>query len=231
MGTPLKLKLFYSDVDDNPSEYDSWKLYSFSRKHVNYRHLDNFLPPGLGLRRKLEVGTAFLLSYYEHGQCVWSLQDEGPQCRWDTVNCAGILLWEQSPKNLGAKTLEARREDARQFLKTYTAWCNGECFGYILYEGNTEDEEVDSCSGFYDPEEMAESVRLAAEGRRVEIVPTNGGSDASSLADSYEFGQNVIEPVVRCPKCRAPMRSCSTGDQDAHCDSCLTVVPLERKNS
>jgi hypothetical protein len=61
-------------------------------------------PSNPGLRSKLRTGLAFFASYYQHGRCVWFLPGEGPNCPWDSVRVAGLLVWEQPVENLGPKT-------------------------------------------------------------------------------------------------------------------------------
>jgi len=140
---------------EDPSSWDlGWTPYSFSRKHIhsNYvspnqffilKYHQDVVPKNIGITRKLEVGTAFILSYYEHGGCSWSLQGEGAQCPWDSVDVAGILLWEHSPKDLPKGVVE-RTKWARSFLNSYNLWLNGECYWFKVEQ---EDKELDSCGG------------------------------------------------------------------------------------
>lgn len=145
MSKNLTITLGHDSDVENPLEWTDWKLYSFNRRHINFRHPDEFFPPGIGLRRKLDAGTAFVLSYYGHGNCVWSLQGEGPKCPWDTTRTAGILIWEGKPKRIGAD----RREAARNILKEYTLWCNGECYYYTILDEDTGEylDNMGSCIG------------------------------------------------------------------------------------
>jgi hypothetical protein len=193
-----RLTLHHDDSPTNPMERDGqWTLYSFNNRHNSYKDPDKFLPPSIGLRRKLTAGLAFLLSYYEHGNCEWSLQDQGVQDRWDTVRCAGILIWEHPVDEMGAKTYEDRAKDANSFLETYTCWCNGEVYGYTIEEVTTCEhckqsvyKDVDSCWGYYgtDITYMAECVRAALDGDTdVEIT-----GDAAFLADNRDFGQKKV---------------------------------------
>lgn len=174
------LTLMADDSPSDPLEYTGWKLCSFNRRHVGYQGPDEFLPPSLGLRRKLEVGTAFMLSYYEHGLCRWSLQGQGPQCQWDTTRTAGILLWEGDLKDL-PKGYDKREKWAESMLETYTCWCNGEVYGYSIEEDGVQG---DSCFGFYgnDLDYMAEQVRGLINGDEVEIE-----GDAKDLAAYHDF--------------------------------------------
>lgn len=172
-----------SDPDlENPAEFDgSWTPYSFGRQHASYKDpealglsldRDEDGKPKImnpGLRRKLKVGLAFFLAYYEHGGCVWSLTGEGPQCRWDSVRIAGLLVWEHKPGDMGAKTPEARAKDARAFLESYNAWSNGEGLGYAVESGvecdhgDTHWEHIDSCWGYFpnDKDHVFDSILAA----------------------------------------------------------------------
>jgi hypothetical protein len=161
----MKIVTLHYDRDiEDPSTYDgAWKLYSFNRRHRSNREADQcFVENDEGdrvlrddLQQKLAEGLAFLLDYYEHGGCAWSLSGGGMQCQWDTARRAGLLVWEHKPEDMGAKTPEDRAKDAKGFLEVYNAWCNGEGYGYSIVErvtlpcGHTEDKDLDSCFGFY----------------------------------------------------------------------------------
>jgi len=162
----MKLTIEYDHDTESPIENGAWELHSFNRCHRNFAHPEKFLPPDIGLRRKLNCGTAFLLAYYEHGLCNWSLSGEGPQCRWDSVQCAGVLIYKDPIKYL-PKTYQERANMARSFLEEYTTWCNGECYWYRIEEeimcnecGNVkENTEIDSCGGFIGMEWLAEHLK------------------------------------------------------------------------
>lgn len=155
-----------SDSDiENPCEGGDgqWKVISFNSRHWDSESIEDYFTPvygpapryelegfyatSIGLRRKLGVGTAFILDYYEHGSGHWSLSGEGNQCRWDSSSMAGIMIWEESPKNMGAKTLADRAKDARSSLELYNDWANGYGLYFSIEDG--EGEHVDSCGGFY----------------------------------------------------------------------------------
>lgn len=147
MGRKLTITIGYDQDTDNPTQNDgAWKLYSFSTRHVNFKHPDHFFTENRKLKtkysNKVRVGLAFLLGYHEHGNCQWALSGEQQPCQWDSVNVAGILIWEEPASNMGAKTKEDRAKDARSFLEEYTNWCNGECYYYSI-----EDENGNDCGG------------------------------------------------------------------------------------
>lgn len=141
----LVLRIEHDGQTESPFEFgnDEWEFVSFCDKHAAYKNPEQF--NNIGMARNIKSGTAFVLDYFEHGNCVWSLAGNGPQCRWDTSNNAGLLIWRGKPKDL-AKTADKRREIAARVLETYTQWCNGECYYYII-ETN-DGTNVGSCGGF-----------------------------------------------------------------------------------
>lgn len=158
------------DCAESPEDWSEWKLYSFHRdSRVNPSEWLNCDGTGATseIAEQLESGSAFILSCYQHGQVQWGLVGEVHQCRWDTAQVAGILVWEgEEPLTGDYKT---RQSNARNFLSEYTSWANGEVY-YVTIEG--EDGEVlDSCGGFIGwsaveeyAKEQAEAIRGNDEG-------------------------------------------------------------------
>jgi hypothetical protein len=158
----LVVKLWHDDMPESPCDTDGWKVYSFSNRHANYKHPEKF-EDDEDLQRKLKIGLAFKLAYFEHGQCEWSLSGEGYQCQWDSVSFAGLLIWEQDEGDLGPESYEDRQKDARAFIARYTQWCNGEVYGYTFealkvceccgQDAELSEDEADvelaSCGGYY----------------------------------------------------------------------------------
>lgn len=192
----LTVRVDYDKDAENPAANGDgqWTLYSFGRRHANYR-----VPADLGigppdrhgepvirdrvLRRKLKDGLAFLLSYFEHGQCLWFRRGTeeshpGVELRWDGVSVAGLLVWEHSAEDMGAKTYVDRAADADAFLRAYTAWANGDVLYYVI-----EDESGgvrDSCGGFYDAAHMAAEIRGILKGREFRLE----GDAAGAISES-----------------------------------------------
>jgi hypothetical protein len=197
MGRKLVVRIEHdSDVEVPDSGYDGWKLVSFGRRHSNYEDPDKYIRrynreegivvEGIGLLRKLNVGLAFWLSYYEHGLGCWSLKGEGPQCQWDTAHLAGILLWTGKPGDIGAKTLEDRAKDARCFLESYNDWANGNCYWYSVEK--TDGTDVETVGGFIGDEAVNEALAEVLEAG--DVVTVEG--DASFAFDAPE-GVEVVD--------------------------------------
>jgi hypothetical protein len=153
-----------NDCDtESPFEWagdDGWRFCSFSRRHTSFVHPDELDLKSISMRRKFACGTAFFLSYYEHGLCRWSLLGGGPRCQWDTVDGAGVLIWQGKASNLGADYVE-RAKRAESMLEAYTDWCNGACYWYSLDEVDENGDEVgcvDSCGGFIGDEHLRDTL-------------------------------------------------------------------------
>jgi hypothetical protein len=186
---PKTLTIGYdADAERPESGYDGWKPISFGRRHTNFEHPDAYRldkRENAGLRRKLDVGLAFWLSYYEHGLCRWSLRGEGPQCPWDAVNMAGILIWSGKPSDIGAKSYAERAQDARLFLEEYTDWCNGECYWFRLEEDGAP---LDSCGGFIGTGQLGEAINEALT-REDQVIVTG---EASAIAPYLRLTAAII---------------------------------------
>jgi len=178
-----------SDVNAPWKECDgSWRVASCDARSFLYENSTTFQT--IGFKRKLSVGLAFPLSKYVHGGEVWSLRDEGTQCRFDTTTDAGFLIWDHSPSEMDAKTFEGRQADARQFLDVFNAWVNGECYLYRI-ERITECphcesetiEEIDSCGGFIGADSLFAHLQDAMADYSQEEVEFSG--DAKWLAEYH----------------------------------------------
>ncbi len=181
-GRQLTLHIDVDQFMGDPCEEDhNWKLVGFNRKLISFQDHDNITvgnlnfgmqgnPPtfhgagAAGIRRKLEVGLAFVLAHYEHGPgtSTWMLNGgpypAGVEFQWDGHEVAGILVWPHSPDDMGAKTPEKRREDAASFLKLYNGWANGNIYEFRLHDEH--DEQIEGTSGWVDDDlgEAAEEV-------------------------------------------------------------------------
>ena len=156
-----------------PNDMDcEWHLYSFNRGHHNYADPETLgLRPARGkdyrpkivsreLKAKLKDGLAHWCSYFEHGQSWWGRRDgdlpAGVEFSWDGIRRAGVLIWERPASDLGGKTFAERARDADGFLQRYTAWANGEGWGYVITDENGG--VIDSCWGFDDTDYMLSEI-------------------------------------------------------------------------
>jgi len=181
---PAKLILEHDSDVENPCGKElcdgwGWVVHSFNKRHTNYTDPSEFLKRdgsgvNIGIQRKLDCGTAFLLSCYEHSGCAWSLKGEGTQCRWDTTQYAGIMIWQGKAKDAG-KTVKEREERARKAISVYTDWANGTCYYFRLED--MEGEEIDSCGGFIGDDDLKAAVADAIKGNNVEVTEVDGDAE------------------------------------------------------
>jgi hypothetical protein len=156
---------------DSPNPLEDWgemgSILSLNRRH------GNFDPAGVEAAIASNP-DAVPLSYFEHGLCRWSVADELPascRCPFDSVAFAGV--WLPDPETLasarhdgGLARRHFMRKRARQACDAYTAWCNGEIYGFAIERvtacGQCDAESaepLESCWGFYGLEECQTEAR------------------------------------------------------------------------
>ena len=161
----LKLTIVRDEHAENPLNDTEWKLYSFSRNHTNFKHPDNFIQSRdrygainwqVGFKRKAQYSLARLLSCYQHSGTTWSFKGEGTQCKFDTAQIAGVLVWEGKAADCGSAP-ELREAYARSMIEVHNEWLAGNVYGYTLVD---EDNDIDeACWGFYgDGQDLADVI-------------------------------------------------------------------------
>lgn len=170
----ITVHIGYDQDAPNPlEESGGWKLISFSRHHDRYQYSFEFMPLTennyieIGMRRKLDCGTAFLLDYNEHGGIEWYLDTSDYSVPWNTAGFGGILIYEGYTKHL-PKTYEERQKLARSILEEYNDWVNGSVYGFCIEDENGDEE--DSCWGYYGWEHMKEELERIIGGREYELA-------------------------------------------------------------
>lgn len=89
---------------------------------------------------------------YEHGNVVYR---RGVAGGFDYSNCGFYVVTAQ--RQAGTTwTAESTAEAVDAELATYTQWCNGEIYGFTLYD--EQGEEIDACWGFYDLEAIRDNL-------------------------------------------------------------------------
>lgn len=194
-----RLTLDYDNGTESPGEWGGWRVRSFSNRHVGFINLETINREEL--QAKCDAGLAFPVNYEKHGSCLWSLATVLPTVihDFDKVRFAVLVEWSGSPDNLGAKTLDERREDARRFLIVYTQWCNGHVFWFRLERVNQtpciccgkpgDDEEVCSLGGLYETEDIAAEVKQQlTSGDTLEFT-----GPCASVMQACQFAPGVVK--------------------------------------
>lgn len=135
----LFVRIDNDDSPENPLEEgrSNGYIYSLGRRHCNFN------PDAVEDAVKNNPDHV-KLSYFEHGQCRWSVQGDsrpGEEFQWDGVRFAGVWVPDKDAlANIDFKGTdpapEARRkriiEYAKGVCEEYTQWCNGEVYGYTV---------------------------------------------------------------------------------------------------
>ena len=175
-GKKVRIEIAIEEDYENPLTEDSdytGEIFSFCSRHNNFLDLVNKgCPTKESARNWLEdeygpEGLGWcLLSYFEHGNCIWFpwTQPKPPgtegDFRWDGTRFAGV--W-RTPKELRKITQpeEAHRELIKErciaACKLYTSYCNGEVYCFSIKKEDCEDP----CSNgeFYSLEYLKETLK------------------------------------------------------------------------
>jgi hypothetical protein len=107
------------------------------------------------------VVAIYSVNRYEHGNVVYS---RGIVNDFDYSNCGFYIVTDKTlevigiPNRLIEKTIDSE-------LETYTSYVNGDVYEFILHDETGE--VVDSCSGFYDIEDMREYLPESYKGENL----------------------------------------------------------------
>lgn len=115
-------------------------LYSFHRRAPKEEHIKGLKALGLDEYAQLagpKDPYARLLDCYSHGGEIWSLHDEGTQCRWDTARGAGVWVPDDCLRKEIESRPEAERDEActtyaKQFLTEYNSILEGDVWGVVV---------------------------------------------------------------------------------------------------
>lgn len=100
------------------------------------------------------------LYLYDHSGTVYRVGQTNPfHCPWDSGR-VGIVALRRSEWGDGFLTDARLTACAETVADTYTAWANGECYGYFLRDA--EGNELDSCSGFIGRDAVAAEATASA---------------------------------------------------------------------
>ena len=177
-----RVTVYHDPFTDNPNDYSAFRVVSFNNRHVDSQHPDT-------IDRNRIVGA---LSYYEHGLCRWMLgastvPDPGG---FDTVDTAGVIVYDGTQHEWLEIPADDRRATLEEVAATYTAWCNGETYGYTVEAVDTCDhcgqetpELVESVGGFIGVDWLKESVRETLGELNVEVEDCEVREDCYSGLD------------------------------------------------
>lgn len=166
-----RLKIMHDDSPESPREWDNLGYFiTVERNHGcpdNNQELEDIVrdtqyeakntEDHMKLIKKAMAEDVIYITpvfRYEHGNVLYK---RGIGSGFDSSNCGFYIVTKQTADILGTpKKLFEKVIDGE--LETYTKWCNGEVYGYTLAPADGEDDEEDSCWGFYDIEDIRDAL-------------------------------------------------------------------------
>ena len=125
------------------------------------------------------VIAMFPICKYEHSGVSYSL---GTKHGFDNSNNGFYIITESSQDNIGVEP-EDFEKCIQAELDIYNKYINGECYGFVLY--NKDGEVEDSCSGFYDVEDIKEDFVIDKIGQ------LKGKSEEDQEPDGNDLRDNI----------------------------------------
>lgn len=150
----FKIVIDYDPFAESPRSWGNSKWYGKEKNAPSNLITDedgNFNPNCEELKDKFW----FKVYKYEHSAVSFSLI---PVDKWDT-SFNGIIA---VPKSV-FKTKEEAESYVTMELECYSDWCNGEVYGYRIFNFNDLDNELDSCWSFYNLESCEVEAKSAVD--------------------------------------------------------------------
>ena len=136
----------YASLDEYPSEYDWQEGVEFVQG--SWRNLHYCDDVEAWIEDVSPDHDIFAVDVYEHGQIMYSLSGNGPQCDFDTARGGAAIA---IPNDKHESPFTNTEEAAAAILSEYTSWCNGDV--YFMTEMTRDPEtgewsEGDTIGGF-----------------------------------------------------------------------------------
>jgi hypothetical protein len=184
------LRVVYDETGDIDSPIDSHdkgvRFMEWSRHGVNdsWNEARRDMTPAEAIEWAKESRfIAYPVFKYEHGGVAYSLG--AFSCPWDSGQCGFLFLSRKEWKRKSKKS----DSYAKGVIESYSAWCNGQVFGFIV-EDEESGEEIDSCWGFIGESDYClEQGRDSAKYHAAEIAKREAEEEAEEReaeAEAFE---------------------------------------------
>ena len=155
-----------------------------------------------GTGRRIDSGELIGLPVYAYIHSGTALNTTGFDCPWDSGRSGWIYVTRKTALDWqGGKILTAKRRAAvlsslRSVLETYSQWCNGECYGYIIE--TLEGEALGSCWGFIGYDYALQEARSQADWHAEDIIKTKRATWRAALKEARERFSFACRGMVTC---------------------------------
>jgi len=169
----LTIEIHTDDDPESPREWDNLGkiLYTSDRYTLGDERVSTEEIKDILARKDVIVLPVF--AYIHSGV---ALSTAPFSCSWDSGQCGIIyvereaVLKEWSRKRLTKKLTNKIEDILRAEIQTYNEFLSGEVYGYVVktsiqcgHCGHSEDEELESCWGFYGRDDCIEEAKSVAD--------------------------------------------------------------------
>ncbi|MDP2620283.1 MAG: hypothetical protein Q8P46_08910 [Hyphomicrobiales bacterium] len=160
----LSANIFHDDFAERPfANDDAVRIVVLHRRYIDPSGGECGRDPGELAAWEYENADEWFtipLFLYDHGGTVYRTGYSNPfHCPWDSGR-VGIIALRRAHWGNGNESGDKLAAYAQGVAETYTDWANGECYGYVLCDG--EGCELDSCWGFLGLDHVREQSASAA---------------------------------------------------------------------
>tara|TARA_R100000995_G_scaffold84922_1_gene65897 strand:+ start:20295 stop:20861 length:567 start_codon:yes stop_codon:yes gene_type:complete len=159
------IKIFVDHYAESPRKWDN--LGTMVCQHRRYHlgdeteHRAQDYSGWQDLKKTLQKNAAVILPIYMYDHSGQTVSTSPFACPWDSGQIGYIYVDKQKAreamqvKRLTKKTIEHVKNLLESEVKTYDVWITGSVLGYEIID-NQNDEQVDSCWGYYSKESLIE---------------------------------------------------------------------------
>ncbi len=144
---PFRIEIWRDDSHDNPRrEYDhEGKFWTWESRTISPDPVPSWASPGEDLEEEIrerltDVRMILPVFKYEHSGVIYRVSPFADP--WDSGQAGVIIAAGPAFKDITDEEVTAWLTSE---VDEYSAWANGEVYGYKVFRG---EEEVDSCWGF-----------------------------------------------------------------------------------
>ena len=152
-----KIKIEYDSDSENPRDWSNLGEFLVSNRCRYCENESDLDIDEIDLKTLSKTHIILPVSVYDHSGV--SIYIGSPCDRWDSGQVGWYIVSkdkirsEYNVKRISPKLRERVISYLESEVKTFNQWINGEVYSYTLYHNG---EEEDSCSGFYDIDDIYE---------------------------------------------------------------------------
>jgi hypothetical protein len=167
----LTVSLYYSDAAESPREWEEDStFFGFHRRYSSPDEPPVRDPDTALLIATLRGNICLPVWFYDHSGTTYRAAESNPfSCPWDSGLFGFIYISRKAARErfgvsrLTAKTVERVKESLKSEVEAYSAWANGEVYGWSIEDA--DGDVIDACGGYIGDSDYAlqEGIEAAKE--------------------------------------------------------------------